>query len=332
MLAVLPRVALGLAIAILIAAAATEASAAALVSAASPLAAAGDYVPPVATKVTPYVGGRTLTWTAFDQLAGNGSSGPDFATNLAGVAGGSVGIVETGTDDVAHSAASWVSSDGGVSWTEHLVPGSRGFGPLAAHGGTFVTYGDGFWSSPDGAAWTAAASGPHAIQRATLAAGPQGFVAFIRNGTSPITRVWLSTSGTSDSWTAAPVQSAVSSFCANDIAVTRSQIVAIGYDCRAPSRPRTPGIGNGSHLDQRRGARGPARRRRVHACAVDQFRRRPLPRDRGQRPPDRHLGLVQHRRPDLAPRQLDAARRLLDGRHDRQDRPPRARLDCHRAP
>ncbi len=205
----------------------------------TPAAASGDYVPPVTTKVTPYVGGETLTWTSFDQLAGNGTIGPDEATQLRGVAGGAVGIVETGTDVAAGRAASWVSSDGGVSWTEHLVPaGPTAFGTVVAHGGVFVTYSGGFWSSTDGAAWTPATTGPHAIQQVTLAAGPQGFVAFVQNGTSRITRVWLSPTGASGSWVGAPIQASVSSFCPSSIAATSSRIIAIGHDCRAPSRAR----------------------------------------------------------------------------------------------
>ena len=203
------------------------------------MAPTGDYVPPVTTKVTPYVAGRTLTWTSFDQLGGNGTIGPDQGTQLRGVAGGVVGIVETGRDVAAGKAASWVSSDGGVSWTEHLVPaGAAGFGTIAAHGGTFVTFASSFWSSTDGANWTPAATGPQAIQEVTLAAGPQGFVAFVRNGTGTITRVWRSPTGASDSWVAAPSQSVVSQFCASSIAATSSRIIAIGYDCRVPSRAR----------------------------------------------------------------------------------------------
>jgi len=202
----------------------------------SPVAATGDYVPPVTTKVTPYVAGRTLTWTSFDQLGRDGTIGPDSATRLRGVAGGAVGIVETGSDDAAGEAASWVSSDGGVSWTEHLVPaGAAGFGSLAAHGGMFVTYASSFWSSTDGANWTPATTGPHATQQMSLAAGPQGFVAF---SLGTITRVWLSPTGTSGSWVVAPVQSVVSSFCPSSIAATSSRIIAIGHDCSVPSRAR----------------------------------------------------------------------------------------------
>jgi hypothetical protein len=197
------------------------------------------YVPPVTTTVTPYAAGRTLSWSAFNQLGGNGAPDPIFATQLVGVAGGNSRIVETGRDDLAGTAASWVSRDGGVSWTEYLVPGRpRGFGKLAAHAGVFVTTDGGFWSSRDGASWTPAATGPHAMQHVTLAAGPQGFVAFVQNGTSTITRVWTSPTGASDSWVAAPVQGIVSSFCPSSVAATSSRIVAIGTDCRVTSRAR----------------------------------------------------------------------------------------------
>src|SRR6188474_2361287 len=101
----------------------------------APAVEAMPYVPPSLTRVTPFVGGRTLTWTAFDQLATDGTVGPDWATSLRGVAGGTMGIVETGTDNAAGTAASWRSTDGGHSWTESLVPGAKAFGTMAAHGG-----------------------------------------------------------------------------------------------------------------------------------------------------------------------------------------------------
>jgi hypothetical protein len=199
----------------------------------------GDYTPPATTKVTPYVAGRTLTWTSFDQLAGDGTVGPADAVLLGGVAGGAMGIVETGMDRVAGKAASWSSADGGISWTEHIVPsGAAWFGGLAAHGGVFVTQERAFWSSTDGATWTPAVTGPHALHWATLVAGPKGFVAFVRNGSSTITRVWLSATGASGSWAAAPVQGVVSQFCPLSVAATSSRIIAIGADCGHPSRAR----------------------------------------------------------------------------------------------
>ncbi len=202
------------------------------------VAAEGPIVPTTTTKVLPYVPGQTLTWSAFDQLSATGPGDPDGATRLAGVAGGSGRIVVTGTDVVANQAASWRSSDGGVSWTEHLVPAARSFGQLAAHGGVYVTHDGAFWSSTNGASWTRAVTGPHAMYQVEVTAGPQGFVAFVRNGTSTITRVWYSRTGTSNSWIPAPLQSVVSSFCPTSIAATSTRIVAIGHDCAARSRPR----------------------------------------------------------------------------------------------
>ena len=202
-------------------------------------AAPGDYTPPATTKVTPYVAGRTLTWTSFEQLAGDGTVGPADAVSLAGVGAGAMGIIETGTDLAAGKAASWSSADGGASWTEHIVPsGAAGFGGLAAKGGVFVTHERAFWTSIDGAFWAPAATGPHALQWATLVAGPQGFVAFVRNGSSTITRVWLSRTGAYDSWVAAPVQGVVSQFCPLSVAATSSRIIAVGFDCGHPSRAR----------------------------------------------------------------------------------------------
>ena len=206
---------------------------------AAPAFASGDYVLPVRTKVTPYFAGTTLHWTASDQLVADGTIGPNFAANLRGVASGPPGIVETGLDNNAGRAASWVSADGGVSWAEHIVAGSpTGFESLAAHAGVFVTHSDGFWSSTDGATWTQATTGPQALQRAILTAGPRGFIAFTRNGSSTITRVWLSATGAPGSWVAAPVQRVVSSFCPSSVVATTSRIIAVGHDCAVPSRAR----------------------------------------------------------------------------------------------
>jgi hypothetical protein len=194
----------------------------------SPIAVSNDGPRPTTTKVTPYVGGRTLTWTAFDQLGVAGST-PVFATSLNGVSGGAMGIVQTGSDHLTNEAASWVSKDGGATWTEHLTPSENSFGPVVGHGGVLVTTASGFYSSTDGLGWTSAATGPHGISTVKLAAGPQGFVAFVRNGTSTTTRVWLSSTGRS--WSAAPIQSVVSGFCPTSIAATSTRIVAIGVDC-----------------------------------------------------------------------------------------------------
>jgi hypothetical protein len=185
---------------------------------------------PAVTKVTPYVAGRTLTWSAFAQYGVNGDS-PNEAASLAGVSGGSMGMVITGRDVVANSAATWVSRDGGGSWTEHLVPGSTSLGRVVGHGGVLVALSDAFWSSVDGATWSRAATGPHAITSATLAAGPSGFIALVRNGASTTTRVWRSATGASSSWIAAATQAAVSSFCASSIAASAKRIVAIGERC-----------------------------------------------------------------------------------------------------
>src|SRR5947209_8579501 len=84
-------------------------SASALVT--SPATSAPASIGPVTTKVTPYYGGQSLTWSAFDQLGALGGY-PDGATRLTGVSGGSMGIVVTGSDLVSNEAASWVSKDG----------------------------------------------------------------------------------------------------------------------------------------------------------------------------------------------------------------------------
>src|SRR5262249_36850765 len=139
------------------------------------------------------------------------------------------GIVETGSNLLTNEAASWVSKDDGVTWTEHRIMSETSFGPVVGHGGVLVTTASGFYGSPDGATWTAAVTGPHSIGFVKLAAGPQGFVAFLRDGKSTTTRVWRSTTG--KSWTVSSVQSVVSGFCPTSIAASSSRIVAIGVDC-----------------------------------------------------------------------------------------------------
>jgi hypothetical protein len=198
-------------------------------AAASSSVPASDVITPATvTKVTPYYGGTTLTWTAFDQgIAGIEST--DQVVGLNGVSGGAMGIVETGTNKLTNEAASWVSKDGGVTWTEHRIMQETSFGPVVGHGGVLVTTASGFYSSTDGAIWTGAATGPHAINFVKLATGPSGFVAFVRDGKGTTTRVWLSSTGRT--WSVAPAQSTVSGFCPTSIAASSSRIVAIGTDC-----------------------------------------------------------------------------------------------------
>jgi hypothetical protein len=191
--------------------------------------------PPITTKVTPYVGRSTLTWTAQNQLAAGGY-GPYDVVLLNGVSGGSMGIVETGSNKLTNEATSWVSTDGGVSWTEHRIMSETSFGPVVGHGGVLVTTASGFYSSPDGATWTAAATGPHEIGFVKLAAGSLGFVAFVRDGKSTTTRVWLSSTGRT--WSVASAQTVVSGFCPSSIAMSSSRIVAVGADCAHPQRER----------------------------------------------------------------------------------------------
>jgi hypothetical protein len=197
-------------------------------SIAGPAVAADPVMPPTTTKVTPYVGGKNLTWAAFDQ-EGLSGVGAEPSAYLNGVSGGTMGIVETGRDPLSNEAASWVSTDGGFTWREHITPSETSFGPVVGHGGVLVTTGSGFYSSTDGVVWTSAATGPHGISVVKLAAGPSGFVAFVRNGKSTTTRVWLSSAGRT--WSVAPAQTVVSGFCPTSIAATTSRIVAIGLDC-----------------------------------------------------------------------------------------------------
>jgi hypothetical protein len=195
---------------------------------AGPALAADPISPPTTTRVTPYYGGHSLTWTAFDQ-EGLGGPGSQPSAILNGVSGGTMGIVETGRDPLSNEAASWVSADGGKTWREHITPSETSFGPVVGHAGVLVTTGSGFYSSTDGASWISALTGPHGISMVKLAAGPSGFVAFVRDGKSTTTRVWRSVAGRS--WTVSPVQSVVSGFCPTSIAGTSSRIVAIGVDC-----------------------------------------------------------------------------------------------------
>src|SRR5699024_9582017 len=114
----------------------------------------------------------------------------------------------TGVDRISNEAASWISKDGGRTWFEHITPSENSFGPVVGHAGVLVTTASGFYSSTDGVVWTAAATGPHGLGFVKLAAGPQGFVAFGRDGKSTTTRVWRSSNGRT--WSVAPIQSAVS--------------------------------------------------------------------------------------------------------------------------
>lgn len=214
--------------------------------------ATGDFTPPATSATMAYVSGTHLRWSVFDQLGGDGTGSPVGSAVLYGVAGGAVGIVEVGQDVAVHSAATWISTDGGVSWTEHVVAGGPvAFYSVAAHGGVFVALGsNGLYSSADGVAWTPAPTGPHAprieAMPATMVAGPQGFVLFARNGTSTATRVWRSRTGAPGSWTAAPYQATVAGFCASSVAMSSSRMVAVGADCAHPSVARVLTSTNGA--------------------------------------------------------------------------------------
>lgn len=259
---------------------------------------------PVVTtaRVTPYVSGTTLTWTAFDQLAANGTAGPADAVRLSGAAGGAMGIVQTGRDNVAGRAASWRSTDGGRTWTEQLGPeGVDAFGQVVGRRGVLVTTGRSFLSSTDGETWTPAATGPQAIRTVTLATGPQGFVAFVRNGASTTTRVWLSATGASNSWVAAPAQSLVSSFCPTSVATSSTRMIAIGYDCRVPSRPRVLVSTIGRSWSAGTGAHRPSNVGHLRASAVGQLRLAALHRHRHELDPDVDVGLDHDRRALVAP-------------------------------
>ncbi len=190
---------------------------------------------PTVTKVTPYYGGTTLTWTASDQTVSDIPT-TDQVAALYGVSGGAMGIVETGSNLLTNEAASWVSKDGGVTWSEHRIMSETRFGQVVGHGGVLVTTASGFYSSPDGATWTPAATGPHGLGFVKLAVGPRGFVAFARDGKSTTTRVWLSSTGRS--WSAAPIQSTVSAFCPSSIAASSARIVAVGADCKTGRVPK----------------------------------------------------------------------------------------------
>jgi len=213
-------------------------------AAAAPAVATGDVTPPATSATLAYVNGTHLRWSVFDQLGGDGSGSPIGSAEVNGVAGGSIGILEVGADGAAHTAATWISTDGGVSWTEHIVVGGpAAFWSVAAHGGVFVALGNnGLYSSTDGVTWTPATTGPHAPRwegiQAPVFAGPQGFVLIVRNGTSKTTRVWHSRTGAPGSWTAAPYQATVAGFCATSLAMSASRMVAVGADCAHPAVAR----------------------------------------------------------------------------------------------
>ncbi len=185
---------------------------------------------PATSGTTPYVSGTSIAWDAENlPISSTGSGGA-----LSGVAGGGPGLVAVGADDggtgplAGSEAASWVSTDGGTTWMEHLVPGagSLGFIALAAHGGTFVAASStGFWSSADGATWVQASSGPRTVEGAALAAGLTGFVAIDRIGSE--TSAWTSADGSQ--WHAA--SASLQGFCPAALTASSSLAVTVGTAC-----------------------------------------------------------------------------------------------------
>jgi len=215
------------------------ASSGALVTAAAPVARLTS-VSPSTTGTTTYVNGTTIGWTAGNVAVTNapsdGSGGYDGI--IRGIAGGQPGLVAVGADYTAGTAqgASWVSADGGLTWTEHLVAdtGAAGFTALAASAGAFAAASSaGFWRSTDGATWTQA-PGPATIGGAVMASGLGQFVALVTDGAA--TRAWTSVDGSR--WVAAPDQAAVRSFCPSSVAASSSRVIAVGTSCSSSSTPR----------------------------------------------------------------------------------------------
>jgi hypothetical protein len=214
-----------------------------------PVPVGGSFTAVPTTRITTFARGNHLRWTAFDlpPVVGANAGILDQTRTLQGVAGGAPGIIETGSVQTATSptgtttqAASWVSADGGRTWTEHVTPGTTWFGSVVGHGGVFVAVSPvGLWSSRHGATWTRATTGPRDLAGvATLAAGPQGFVVFRRSGTIGRTHVWVSRTGAPGSWVLAPTQAVVSGFCPSSLVVTTTRVLAVGHDCTRPSIPR----------------------------------------------------------------------------------------------
>ena len=198
---------------------------------------------PGTSATMPYVGGTTIAWTAQNVPVVNGPYPPYrdglLGGSLDGVATGPGGLVAAGSDygilskPGFGSAASWVSADGGATWTEHPVEAADpGFTALAAHGGVFVASSlvGGFWYSSDGADWTRATSGPTDTggisdpRRVALAPGLGGFVGIVWAGGS--TQAWTSSDGTE--WSAAPAQSSLQGFYPQSLAASGERAVAVG--------------------------------------------------------------------------------------------------------
>ena len=198
---------------------------------------------PSTSAATPYVGGTTIAWTAQNVPVVNGPYPPYrdgfFGGSLDGVAAGPQSLVAAGSDygilskPGYGSAASWVSTDGAATWTEHPVGGADpGFTALVAHGGVFVasSLAGGFWYSSDGASWTRATSGPTNTggisdpRRVALAPGLGGFVGIVWGGGS--TQAWKSIDGTE--WSAAPLQPSLQGFYPQSLAATTERALAVG--------------------------------------------------------------------------------------------------------
>ena len=190
---------------------------------------------------TPYVDGSTIEWTADSVPVANPSSDgtAGFDGSLNGVAGGASALVLAGMDMTAGAAegASWVSTDDGATWIEHLVAGTgpTGFSALAASGGIFVAASAvGFWRSTDGAAWTRAASGPAALDRVALSRGRSGFIALVTKAGA--TSAWTSADGSA--WATLPNQAVIRGFCPASIAASSSQAIAVGTACGSAATPQ----------------------------------------------------------------------------------------------
>jgi hypothetical protein len=220
-------------------------------------AATGDYTPPVTTMTTPYVAGTHLAWSIFEQPALDGTVSLPRSAVVNGVATGPGLIVEVGEDGASGSrAASWTSTDGGVSWTEHVqTSGPVTFWHIAAHAGVFVALAPGgLYSSTDGATWTKATTGPTAgptWEDPLITTGPRGFLVFVPTthfiNSEPVrtSRLWVSASGAPGTWAAAPDTAIVRDFCPASVEATSTRVVAVGVDCNAPSHGRVLVSSNG---------------------------------------------------------------------------------------
>jgi hypothetical protein len=208
---------------------ATAAAVGLVVSVAPAVALAADPWGPGITGTSAYVGGATIDWMAENvpSAVRLGGDTPPLGA-IKGVAAGDGKFLAVGNDQSTHGGvgaepASWITTDGGLTWTEHLQ--QAGFSGLVAQAGVFVSVGGRFLWSRDGVTW--AAAGPTGIHYAPLTVGLGKFVAIANFGSR--SEAWTSVDGAS--WHRSANESVLSNFCPEAIAGNNARVVAIGRTC-----------------------------------------------------------------------------------------------------